>query len=215
MVAGSLSLVPGNWDQRPCLMISAAADAADMRQAGPVGGRWSAETARLSRPVIEQLVRAAAAAPSMHNTQPWRFRVTDAGRAIELRADPARQLPHGDPSGRAMHIACGAALFNLRLAAGVAGWQAVVRLLPDPGAPLLLATVRLGGHYRAGDLEHDLHAAIGERRTNRLPFSDQPVPADGRAGMTGAAGAGGAIWHTLARSERVGVPQLAADAERA
>src|SRR5215472_6807201 len=138
MAAESLPLVPGSWDQRPCPMISAAADAAGMRQAGPAGGERSAGTARLSRPVIEQLVRAAAAAPSMHNTQPWRFRVTDAGRAIELRADPARQLRYGDPAGRAAHIGCGAALFNLRLAAEAAGWQAVVRLLPDPGVPLLL-----------------------------------------------------------------------------
>jgi nitroreductase len=215
MAAESLPFVPGNWDQRPCLIISATANAAGMRQAGPAGGKRSAETARLSRPVIEQLVRAAAAAPSMHNTQPWRFRVTDAGRAIELRADPARQLPYGDPSGRATHIACGAALFNLRLAAGVAGWQAVVRLLPDPGAPLLLATVRFGGHYRAGDVERGLHAAIEERRTNRQPFSDQPVPAGVLARMTGAAGAEGAILHILDRGETVRVLQLVADAERA
>jgi nitroreductase len=215
MAAESLPLVPGNWDQRPCLMISAAADAVGMRREGSAGGKWSAETARLSRPVIERLVRAAAAAPSMHNTQPWRFRVTDAGRAIELRADPARQLRYGDPGGRAVHIACGAALFNLRLAAGVAGWQAVARLLPDPGAPLLLATVRFGGHYRAGDVEHDLHAAIGERRTNRQPFSNQPVPAGVLARMTEAARAEGAILHILDRSETVRVLQLVADAERA
>jgi len=215
MAAEGRSLVPGGWDQRPCLMISAAADAAGMRQAGPAGGEWSAETARLSRPVIEQLVRAAAAAPSMHNTQPWRFRVTDAARAIELRADPARQLPYGDPSGRATHIACGAALFNLRLAAGVAGWQAVVRLLPDPGAPLLLAAVRFGGHYRAADVERGLHAAIEERRTNRQPFSDQPVPARVLAQMSGAASAEGAILHILDRSETARVLQLVADAERA
>ena len=196
-------------------MISATADAACMRQAGPADGKRSAETARLSRPLIEQLVRAAAAAPSMHNTQPWRFRVTDAGRAIELRADPARQLPSVDPGGRAMHIACGAALFNLRLAAGVAGWQAVVRLLPDPGAPLLLATVRFGGHYRAGVVERDLYAAIEERRTNRQPFSDQPVPAGVLARMTEAARAEGAILHILDRSETVRVLQLVADAERA
>jgi len=210
-----MSLVPGNRDRRPCLMISAAADAAGMRQAGSAGSKRSAAAARLSRPVIEQLVRAAAAAPSMHNTQPWRFRVTDAGRGIELRADPARQLPSGDPGGWAVHIACGAALFNLRLAAGVAGWQAVVRLLPDPGAPLLLATVRFGGHYRAGDVERDLHAAIEDRRTNRQPFSNQPVPARVLARMTEAAGAEGAILHILDRSETVRVLQLAADAERA
>ena len=114
-----------------------------------------------------------------------------------------------------MHIACGAALFNLRLAAGVAGWQAVVRLLPDPGAPLLLATVRFRGHYRAGDVERDLHAAIEERRTNRQPFGDQPVPAGVLARMTEAASAEGAILHILDRGETARVLQLAADAERA
>ena len=52
----------------------------------------------------------------MHNTQPWRFRYLPARQTIELRADPARRLRFSDPAGRAVHIACGAALFNLRLA---------------------------------------------------------------------------------------------------
>ena len=36
------------------------------------------------------LVEVAARAPSVHNTQPWRFAVT--GDAIELYADASRQL---------------------------------------------------------------------------------------------------------------------------
>ena len=43
----------------------------------------------------------------MHNTQPWRFTVTE--QAIELYADPGRQLLE-DPAGREMIISCGAAL---------------------------------------------------------------------------------------------------------
>lgn len=70
-------------------------------------------------------------APSMHNTQPWRFRVSRADQTIELYADPSRMLKYGDPQGRAVHIACGAALFNLRLAVAVGGREPVVRLLPD------------------------------------------------------------------------------------
>jgi hypothetical protein len=155
-----------------------------MTQAGAPGGGRSAEPAAPTDQLIGQLLRAAAAAPSMHNTQPWRFRVSNADRAIELRADPARQLPYGDPAGRAAHIACGAALFNLRLAAAAAGLRADARLLPDPREPLLLATVRLAGPHRPAADEGELHAAIEQRHTNRQPFSRRPVPPGGarRAG---------------------------------
>ena len=101
--------------------------------------------AQLSWQAMADLVAAAVMAPSMHNSQPWRFRIGPASQTIEVCADPARMLRSGDPDGRALHIACGAALLNLRLAAAVAGRQPVVRLLPDPGQPLLLATVRLAG----------------------------------------------------------------------
>ena len=43
------------------------------------------------------LIELAARAPSVHNTQPWRFTVT--GQAIELHADASRQLLE-DPAGR-------------------------------------------------------------------------------------------------------------------
>jgi nitroreductase len=185
-----------------------------MTQGGARGSPRSAEPTELSREMIDQLLQAAAAAPSMHNTQPWRFRVKHASRTIELRADPARQLPHADPGGRAVHIACGAALFNLRLAAGAAGWQASVQLLPDPGTPLLLATVRLGGRYRAGEAERELHAAIEGRHTNRQPFSSRPVPPGVLAELTEAARLEGAILHVLDHGEAMRVLHLAADAEQ-
>jgi hypothetical protein len=66
-----------------------------------------------SRQLIDELLRAAVAAPSLHNAQPWRFRIWPSSSVIELAADPARMLPSADPHGRAAHIACGAALFNL------------------------------------------------------------------------------------------------------
>ncbi len=52
-------------------------------------------------------------APSLHNTQPWRFRVR--GNGLDLYADPDRRLRAIDPDGREMLISCGAALFGLRL----------------------------------------------------------------------------------------------------
>ncbi len=185
-----------------------------MTQGGARGSPRSAESAELTREVFDQLLQAAVAAPSMHNTQPWRFRVRHASRTIELRADPARRLPYGDPDGRAVHIACGAALFNLRLAAMVAGWQASVLLVPDARTPLLLAAVRLGGQCRAGAAERELHAAIGRRHTNRLPFSSRRVPPGALAELVEAARLEGAILHIPDHGEVVRLLHLAADAER-
>jgi len=185
-----------------------------MTQGGTRGSPRSAEPAGLSPETIDQLLRAATAAPSMHNTQPWQFRVRPGRCTIELFADQARQLPHSDPAGRAGHIACGAALFNLRLAAAVAGWQTAVRLLPDPGRPLLLATVQLGGPYRVSSAERELHAAIDRRHTNRQPFSSRAVPPGVLSELTDAAGLEGAILHILDDDEAWRMLDLATDAER-
>ena len=169
---------------------------------------------RGAAPEMVDLVAAATMAPSMHNTQPWRFRYEPASETISLSADPARMLPCGDPDGRALHIACGAALFNLRLAATVTGRQPVLRLLPDPGQPLLLATIRLAGPSRPRPDELELHEAIPARRTNRNPFSSQLVPAGILAELTEAARIEGAILHFPDRQEAIRLLELARDAER-
>jgi nitroreductase len=141
----------------------------------------------------------------MHNTQPWRFRFTAASQTIGLYADPARMLPVADPDGRALHIGCGAALFNLRLAAvAVAGRQPVVRLLPDPGQRMLLATVRLVGP----------HTAVTTRTTNRRPFSTRPVPPGVLAELAEATRTEGAILHVPDRQEADRLLELARGAER-
>ena len=166
------------------------------------------------RQLVDELVGAAVAAPSLHNTQPWRFRIRNGGSVIGLSVDPARMLPAADRNGRAAHIACGAALFNLRLAAAVAGLRPDIWLLPDPGQPLLVAEVRLAAtHQAAAPWERDLHAAIARRQTNREPYSTRPVAPESRADLAGAASAEAAILHFLDRDEALRVRRLAADAE--
>lgn len=152
-------------------------------------------------------------APSMHNTQPWKFRVLRDSQAIEVRADPARMLRHTDPNGRAVHLACGAALFNLRIAVAAGGREPVTRLLPDPAEPLLLATVRLGGRHRPRDDERDLRAAIPVRRTNRSPFSDRPVPAGVLSELVQAARLEGATLDLPGHAETCRLLRVVADAE--
>jgi nitroreductase len=126
----------------------------------------------LTRQTAERLIEAATAAPSVHDSQPWQFVAWPADRVIEIYADPTRTLRRGDPHGRAVHIACGSALFNLRLAIAQAGHEPVARLLPSPRDPLLLASVRLAGPYRPRPAERDLYAAI--RLIGRGPITGHP-----------------------------------------
>jgi hypothetical protein len=142
---------------------------------------------------LETLISAAVAAPSIHNTQPWRFDPDPVARTIEVRLDRKRQLPLADPQRRAMYLSVGAALFNLRIAAANAGRQPVVRLLPHLGDPDLVAIVHLAGTamyerplYRA------LYEAVDRRHTSRMPFTGRPVPEPVVAGMVAAARSEGA-----------------------
>jgi len=182
--------------------------------AAPAGGQRADPADNVQLPLVEGLVADAILAPSMHNSQPWRFRFEPGRQAIELYADPARMLRFGDPDGRAVHIACGAALLNLRLAAVVAGRQPLVRLIPTVTQPLLLATVRLAGPCQAQPDEIELHAAIPARRTNRSPFSGRPVPPGILAELAEAAQREGATLHFPDHEEAIRLLGLARDAER-
>jgi nitroreductase len=129
---------------------------------------------------VDFLIGTAARAPSVHNTQPWRFRVGEF--AIELYADPRRKL-RADPLGREMLISCGAALFGLRLAVRSLGYLPVAELLPDPAQLQLLARVRLGAEAPMTARERQMLEALPHRHTHRGPFDPGPLPAGLVAGL--------------------------------
>jgi hypothetical protein len=122
---------------------------------------------------VAGLLATAARAPSILNSQPWVFHVGT--YAIDLYADQNRRL-HGDRSGREMLISCGAALYGLRLAIRSIGYQPVVRVLPDPEHPSLLATVRLGEPSPVTGAERRIIDAIPHRHTHRGAFTGAPLP---------------------------------------
>ncbi|WP_235558520.1 Acg family FMN-binding oxidoreductase, partial [Sphaerimonospora mesophila] len=97
------------------------------------------------------------------------------GEEIGVRADPERRLRVEDTSGREMLIGCGAALFNVRITLRAMDYLPLVRLLPDPDRPNLLATVRPGTLVAADEHARLMHAEIERRRTHRGAFADIPL----------------------------------------
>lgn len=114
----------------------------------------------------------ASRAPSVHNSQPWRWRVREP--VLELFADRDMQLPTIDPDGRGLTLSCGAALNHCVVALAALGWQAKVHRLPDPSDRDHLASIEMCPR-EAEQVDVALAAAIPRRRTDRRYYSDWPV----------------------------------------
>lgn len=116
---------------------------------------------------IEEAIELACRAPSLYNSQPWRW-AAEGGR-LELTLDPTRLLRAGRTMRQA-HIGCGAVLDHLRVAMAAAGWRSGVDRFPNPDNPLHLATVEFTPIDRVTDEQRQRADAILRRRTDRLPF---------------------------------------------
>ncbi|OBF47184.1 NAD(P)H nitroreductase [Mycobacterium sp. 852002-50816_SCH5313054-b] len=122
---------------------------------------------------VRTVLTLASRAPSVHNTQPWRWRVDAA--SLHLYADAERQLPNTDPDGRDLILSCGTALHHCVAALAAVGWLAKVTRLPNPDDPNHLASIELSP-YPADAVDIALAAAIPRRRTDRRHYSSWPVP---------------------------------------
>lgn len=138
----------------------------------------------LSSSDIVDVLTAACAAPSLHNSQPWLFAVFP--DRIEIRSDPKRALHAADPEGREQRLAIGAAVFNARLTLLRHGVRPLVTLCPRqyPGVD---AVITHGGVGTLLASEEPLARAILERHTNRKPFIEAAVSALDRSHLAHAA----------------------------
>ncbi|MEV4707877.1 Acg family FMN-binding oxidoreductase [Actinoplanes sp. NPDC049316] len=150
--------------------------------------------------VLTECVRSATAAPSLHNSQPWRFRFREA--AVDVYADSQRRLHVLDPAGREQLISVGAAVFTLRLALRQAGFWSDVTLFPEPDEPDLVARVTPTTPARATSTVEALASAIPHRHTNRHPFAQAAVPAAVVEELRGAAYKEGAVLAATAPTGR-------------
>ena len=123
----------------------------------------------LDTDVIKETVQLACRAPSLHNSQPWRWVIR--GGALHLFADPLRIGHQTDSTGREVIISCGAVLDHLRVAAAAAGWSANIDRLPNPNDRNHLASLVFRRMDVVSDAQRALAGAIGKRRTDRLPFA--------------------------------------------
>lgn len=118
--------------------------------------------------VITTAVELACRAPSLHNSQPWRWVAGLTG--VDLFVDPKRTVPSTDRSGREAIISCGAALDHFRVATSAAGWDSNVEQFPNPNNLDHLASTGLVPLDFVAQGRRERADAILRRRTNRLPF---------------------------------------------
>jgi len=126
---------------------------------------------------IEQALQAAATAPSLFNSQPWRIRTV--GNTVLICTDRSRRLPVHDPSDRELLIACGSFTIYTEIALQAAGLICDVEQLPEPSfAPDVVAALQVkpGAPGSPPDERAQALAAVMDRTEyDRRPFATAPV----------------------------------------
>jgi hypothetical protein len=125
-------------------------------------------SATLDTQTLKKAVQLACRAPSVHNSQPWRW--VAGGECLRLYVDRYRMVPGADDSGREAIISCGAVLDHLRVAMLAAGWRAAIERFPNPNDPDNLASIEFSPVDRVTDADRLRAQAILQRRTDRLPL---------------------------------------------
>jgi hypothetical protein len=168
---------------------------------------------QLTKALRRAAVRATRA-PSVHNTQPWRF-VLD-GDSLQIHVDPSRRLQVLDPRGSRALVSCGSALFNARVALAASGYRVSVERLPDPSNPHLVARVVIDEVAGPGEAALTrLDPMIDVRRMNRRRFSDEVVPSQVVDALVDAANIeGGEVTPIVRSDDRLATTRLTRLAER-
>ena len=171
-------------------------------------------TSPRSRERLEHGVELALHAPSVHNTQPWRWRIGD--DHVDLFADRERHLPDTDPDGRDLFISCGAALHHLRVALAGFGLASATTRFPDPENRDHIATVRIVPG-RQDPADSSLYPALRRRRTDRRRYGPGEVRQATLASLRDRAAGLGAtlqpVLHPDVRARLDAVLAEAADAQ--
>lgn len=121
---------------------------------------------------IQKILETAIHAPSGDNSQPWEFYVTE-GR-ITLANVPDRDNPILNYQQRGSYVAHGGVIENIVIAGSHLGYKSSVTLFPRNNISHAVAEISLEKQGNITDNE-GLYKYILERRTNRKPYSMQPL----------------------------------------
>lgn len=160
----------------------------------------------------DDLIAVARLAPSLHNAQPWSFRVRP--NAVEVYADRSRALPVLDPDGRQLLLGIGAVTLAVRLALAELGYRVRTELLPDSGSPDLAAIVTAVCHQQPSVLDHRLYRQLGRRRTVRRRMDPTVAGTTQRVLTAHAAAEGATLRWLMSSDERRRFSSVLQDAER-
>jgi hypothetical protein len=138
-----------------------------------------------AREQLAFLVRYAVLAPSGHNTQPWRFILSDTH--VDVVADTSRALHMVDPHDREMIMSCAAAAETLLAALHAFGLSGTLMPQPLPPVPDIIARVTLLPKPASGGIDRQMLDAIANRRTVRRAYAETTVPAEVQSLMRAAA----------------------------
>jgi len=155
---------------------------------------------------LKDAVATAGLAPSIHNTQPWRWRLHS--DTLDLGVDPARLLDVTDSDHRLAIMSCGTALHHALVSLAADGWQVTTTRTPDSGPAGHLATMHVGGRIAIEPAAVALLRATGLRYTDRRPAPGARIDADKVRSIAVATEAQGASLRLLG-------PQQAFDLARA
>ncbi len=179
--------------------------------ASPLSARtlpvWAGPSERL-----RFLLGYAVLAPSRHNVQPWHFEIE--GDELRLFGDFHRSLHAVDPRDRELTMGCGAALFNLRVAAAHFGYATSVEVVAGSRRDGMLARVRLEERRSTTPQVEELFRAIACRRTNRLPLDSREPPPGLVADLAREAALEGAVLRPVGENERRAVAELVAEGDQ-
>ena len=165
-------------------------------------------TAALRRAAIR-----ATYAPSVHNTQPWRFELRPGELAVV--ADRSRRLAVLDPTGRQLMISLGCALFNARVSLAAARLAARIERFPAGAGPDVVARLSVTDGPAAQDAIAGYDAVVEERQTNRRRFVDEWVPPEVVAALVDAAAAEEAVLFPVrSDGDRLALARLSQQADR-
>ncbi|MGJ4938933.1 Acg family FMN-binding oxidoreductase [Bradyrhizobium sp. HKCCYLS1011] len=161
---------------------------------------YSAQLRAALTPDIADVIRYATLAPNSHNTQPWRFRVTN--DVIEVLPDFARRTPVVDPDDHHVFVSLGCAAANLAIAASASG---------RPGE-LVLTADGAGVHYTFTTNQPRTEPwleAITKRQSTRAEYDGRAVStADITRLQTAGAAPGVNLVIVTARAEMATIGEL-------